>query len=100
MRTYEVRPGALSAQGHAFAGQQRTAAVVAAEVGSLSLPGAPITVATELAAYSSVWGDGLHALARELDYLGGAMVSSASSYSATEAGSARRYRGAERLAAQ
>ena len=97
--TYEVDPEGLGATGHTLSQQETMASSIATDVAALSVPGGAITVATELTAYASVWGDGLHALARELAYMGGAMATSATNYSTTEENSAGRYGGAGRLRA-
>ena len=83
---YQVDPRAARATGASLARLAEPARAAAAEVGSIRLaPGALVSVAGELAAFTSVWADDLRAVGASFDYLGTAVASASTAYETTDA---------------
>ncbi len=93
---YTVNTGALAAAGGSVAGLAQTCQHAATALAGITLPSAPISVAAELQAFTSVWGDALAALGTAYGTLGTNLAAAAVGYEDAETSALRAYRRAER----
>lgn len=93
---YSVNTSALAGAGASVAGLQQTCQHAAAALAGIALPGEAITVAAELTAFTSVWGDAVAALGTAYGTLGDNLATAAVVYEDAEMSALRAYRRAER----